>query len=286
MKKYLLFLLIFLVCSTGCSIKRDDLEDVDIYTTIYPIEYITERLYGEHSEIHSIYPNGVNVHEYELTDKLIKDYSAASLVIFNGLSKEKDYVLSMYDKNNDIKIIDSTLSMEYTNSYEEMWLDPLNYLMMIQNIRTGFKQYITNQYLKNEIEENYETLKLEISSLDAKYKLMAENASDKNIVVTSDLFKFLEKYGLNVYSLQESSLTEKTKEEIKNLINSGKIKYIFAKNDEEISETVKSLAEENKIEILYLHTLVNLNDNERENNKDYVSIMNENLNLLKQEVYE
>ena len=286
MKKYLLFLLIFLVCSTGCSIKRDDLEDVDIYTTIYPIEYITERLYGEHSEIHSIYPNGVNVHEYELTDKLIKDYSAASLVIFNGLSKEKDYVLSMYDKNNDIKIIDSTLSMEYTNSYEEMWLDPLNYLMMIQNIRTGFKQYITNQYLKNEIEENYETLKLEISSLDAKYKLMAENASDKNIVVTSDLFKFLGKYGLNIYSLQEDKLTEKTKEDVKNLIISGKIKYIFAKNDEEISETVKSLAEENKIEILYLHTLVNLNDNERENNKDYVSIMNENLNLLKQEVYE
>lgn len=288
MKKLsLLVIALFTIfCTTGC-IKRDSLEDIKIYTTIYPVEYITNRLYGNHSNIYSIYPNGVNINEYELTDKLIKDYSDASLVIFNGIGKEKDYVISMYKNNKNIKIIDSTLSMEYTNSYEEMWLDPLNYLMMIQNIRAGFKQYITNHYLKNEIDENYEKLKLEISSLDAKFKLMAENANDKNIVVSSDLFKFLEKYNLNVYSLEENdNLTEKTKEEVKKLINNGKIKYIFAKNDEEINDTIKSIIEETGVQVLYLHTITNLKEDERKNNKDYISIMNDNLALLKQEVYD
>ena len=193
----------------------------------------------------------------------------------------------MYKNNKDIKIIDSTLSMEYTNSYEEMWLDPLNYLMMIQNIRTGFKQYITNHYLKNEIDENYEKLKLEISSLDAKFKLMAENANDKNIVVSSDLFKFLEKYNLKVYSLEENeNLTDKTKEEVKKLINNGQIKYIFVRNDEEINSTIQSIIDETNVEVLYLHTLTNLKEEERKNNDDYISIMNDNLDLLKQEVYE
>lgn len=287
MKKFsLLIIIIFLCCTTGC-IKRDDLEDTDIYTTIYPIEYITDRLYGEHSIIHSIYPDGVDIGRYELTDKLIKDYSKASLVIFNGLSKEKDYVISMYQNNNNIKIIDSTLSMEYANSYEEMWLDPLNYLMMIQNIRTGFKQYITNHYLKNEIDENYETLKLEISSLDAKFKLMAENASDKNIVVSKDLFKYLKKYNFNVYSLEENeNLTEKTKEDVKKLINSGTIKYIYLTKNEEISPTIQSIIDETKVGVLYLHTISNLNEEERKNGNDYISIMNENLDVLKQEVYE
>lgn len=287
MKKFsLLIIVIFLCCTTGC-IKRDDLEDTDIYTTIYPIEYITDRLYGEHSIIHSIYPDGVDLNRYELTDKLIKDYSKASLVIFNGLSKEKDYVISMYQNNNNIKIIDSTLSMEYANSYEEMWLDPLNYLMMIQNIRTGFKQYITNHYLKNEIDENYETLKLEISSLDAKFKLMAENASDKNIVVSKDLFKYLKKYNFNVYSLEENeNLTEKTKEDVKKLINSGTIKYIYLTKNEEISPTIQSIIDETKVGVLYLHTISNLNEEERKNGNDYISIMNENLDVLKQEVYE
>ena len=49
-----LFLIIGCLLTTGC-IKRDSLEDIDIYTTIYPIEYITERLYGEYSNINSIY---------------------------------------------------------------------------------------------------------------------------------------------------------------------------------------------------------------------------------------
>lgn len=287
MKKFSLLIILFIIiCTTGC-IKRDNLEDINIYTTIYPIEYVTERLYKNHSNIYSIYPDGVNVLEYELTDKLIKDYSSASLFIFNGISKEKDYVIPMYKNNKKIKIIDSTLSMEYTNSYEEMWLDPLNYLMMIQNIKTGFKQYITNHYLKNEIEENYEKLKLEISSLDAKFKLMAENANNKNIVVSSDLFKFLEKYGLKVYSLEENdNLLDKTKEEVKRLINNGEIKYIFLKNDEEISNTIQNIIDETNVEVLYLHTLTNLKEEERKNNKDYISIMNDNLDILKQEVYD
>ena len=51
---------------TGCF-KRDSFEDITIYTTAYPIQYITDYLYGEHSEVLSIYPNGVAIHDYKLT---------------------------------------------------------------------------------------------------------------------------------------------------------------------------------------------------------------------------
>ena len=41
-----LFLLgLVLMLSTSC-IKRDNMENINIYTTIYPIDYIIERLYG------------------------------------------------------------------------------------------------------------------------------------------------------------------------------------------------------------------------------------------------
>ena len=39
-----LILCLFLI--TGCF-KRDTMEGIDIYTTIYPIEYITNRLYAK-----------------------------------------------------------------------------------------------------------------------------------------------------------------------------------------------------------------------------------------------
>ena len=59
MKKIIL-LLLSILCLTGCF-KRDTMEGIDIYTTIYPITFITEKLYGEYSNIESIYPNGVNI---------------------------------------------------------------------------------------------------------------------------------------------------------------------------------------------------------------------------------
>jgi len=88
-KKILLCFCLLLGVSlfTGCF-KRDNLENIQITTTSYPIQYITERLYGEYSTIDSIYPMGVNIQNYELNKKQIKDFSKSSIYIFNGLSKE------------------------------------------------------------------------------------------------------------------------------------------------------------------------------------------------------
>lgn len=288
MKKFLLLITItlFTISSTGCF-KRDELEDITIYTTIYPVQYITNRLYGEHSKIYSIYPIDVNPSNYKLTDKQIKDYSKAKLFIFNGLSDEKDYVQKLFQYNKKLKIIDTTSSMEIIYGEEEAWLDPSNFLMLAQNIKNGFKEYINNHYLKNEIEENYQALKVEVSNLDAEISSMYENSSKKTIVVANDMFKFLEKYGFTVYSLEENeNLTEKTIADIKALIQNGQIHYIFIKENDDIPKTVESIQKENKIELLELNTLTNISEQDSGNNEDYVSIMNKNLELLKQELYD
>lgn len=41
-------ILIILSCLTGCF-KQDKMENINIATTIYPIEYVTNRLYGENN---------------------------------------------------------------------------------------------------------------------------------------------------------------------------------------------------------------------------------------------
>lgn len=289
MKKILLFLLTLniLFVTSGC-LKRDNLEDIDIYTTSYPIEYITNRLYGDHSTVKSIYPDGIIIDKYELTDKQIKDYSNASLFIFNGLANEKNYVAPMFDYNKKIKIIDTTLSMDYENDIEELWLNPSNFLMLAQNIKIGLNEYINNHYLKNDIEEKYEELKIEVSNLDAKIKLMVESSTNKTIVVSDDLFKFLEdKYGLTVISLEENdNLTDKTKADVINLINQGKISYIFTSQNKEINNTVNEIKEQTNVELVELKTISNLTEEERKNKDDYFTLMNYNLELLKQELYD
>lgn len=288
MKKIITLLLLTTSLLTSGCLKRDNLENIDIYTTSYPIEYITNRLYGEHSNVKSIYPDGINIEKYDLTDKQIKDYSNASLFIFNGLADEKKYVAPMFENNKKIKIIDTTLSMDYENNIEELWLNPSNFLMLAQNIKIGFNEYINNHYLKNDIEEKYEELKIEVSNLDAKIKLMVESSTNKTIVVSDDLFKFLEdKYGLTVISLEENdNLTDKTKADVINLINSGKISYIFTTQNKEINNTVNEIKEQTNVELVELKTISNLTEEERKNKDDYFTLMNYNLELLKQELYD
>lgn len=287
MKKIVnLFILFVLVFSLSGCLKRDNMEDISIYTTNYPSEYITQRLYGDYSDIKSIYPDGVNIKDYKLTNKQIEDYSKADLFIFNGISDEKDYVEKMRKDNGDLKIIDTTLSMEYTNGIEELWLDPSNFLMMAQNIKTGFGEYIDSYYLNNKIEENYEGLKIEASNLDAKFKETVSNGNSKIIVASSNLFKYLEKYGITVYSLDESNTdVNAIYRQVLNLANEGSIKYVFTIANEKSNSTVQKLLDNTDLEAIEWHTLSILTEEERSENEDYFTLMNSNLELLKNELY-
>lgn len=284
MKKTIIFLLIILSL-TGC-LKRDTMEGASIYTTVYPVEYITDRLYGNNSSIKSIYPNGVDPFTYpNLTEKQLNDYSEANLYIFNGLTTEKDYVVPLFKYNKDLKIINASLSMKTTYGNEELWLDPSNFLQLAQNIRNGFEEYISNYYLLEEIKENYETLKLDVSKLGANLTVIGTSADYNTIIVSNDLFKYLEKYNINVLSLDENSITNKTLNEAKKIIEEKKISYIFAKKDEELTDTIKELVNTYKIEVIYLHTLSNLTNEERNNGATYLTIMSENIEKLKNELY-
>ena len=286
MKSKIILIIVCFLVLTGC-LKQDEFEEIDIYTTVYPIEYITNRLYGAHSYITSIYPNGVDVSDYELTEKQIKDYSKTSLFIFNGLSAEQKYVNEFFKLNKRLKIIDATASMEINNDVYELWLDPSNFLMIAQNIRYGLKEYITNHYLKTEIDEKYDKLKEEISMIDAKMYELGESATRKTLVVSDDVFKFLEKYGFEVISLEENdNLTEKNIARVNELIAEGKVNTIFLKQNEEANETIQKIIDDTDVDIVYLHMIDNLTGDERNAKEDYISMMSNNVNLIKNEVYE
>lgn len=286
MKRIIGLFSIGLVFLTSGCFKKDDLEDITIYTSVYPIKYIVDTLYGKNSNVKSIYPDGVDVSKYSLTDKQIKDYSKGNMFIFNGLSDEKDYVTSMFNYNKDLMIIDTTATMEYNNHVEELWLDPSNFLMMSLNVKNGLLEYITNQYLKTEIDNNYSKLKLEISNIDAKIKLMNENSSKKTIVVDNSSFKFLEKYGFEVISLEDNEeLTDKTISDVIRMVRKKQITYIFSTDANNLNKNVQKIVKKTGVEILELNDLSNLTENQRNSKEDYISLLNENIDLLKKELY-
>lgn len=284
MKKFL-FLLMLALLVTGCF-KRDSLEDINIYTTAYPFRYVTEMLYGEHSEVYSIYPAQIDINDYTLTDKQIEIYGKdSSLYIFNGLNKEADYVIPMVKHNKNLKIINATLTMDYEYSHNDLWLNPSNLLMIAQNIKNGLNEYITANYLEEQINANYETLKINLSNLDAKIRLISNNADNKKLITSSEEFRFLEKYyKFEVLVVNENS-EQSTINEAKELIENKKVSYVFLFKDEEINTQLASLMSNTDLKAVYFHPLDNLSEDEEKNKLDYLSIMNENIELIKEEVY-
>ena len=280
----IVFLGIIIISLTGCF-KRDSYDNITIYTTVYPVEFIAGNLYGEHAKISSIYPNGIDINSYVLTNKKLSDYSKGDLFIYNGLSSEKDIAATLLNKNKKMDIIDVSQGLEIKNDITELWLSPSNFLMMTSNVKNGLETYITYKGLLDEIDDNYENLKLTISEFDAELKLMAENGKNKKIIVANNAFKFLEKYGFEVISIAADDENSNTNiSQAQNAFSSKESTYLFELDGTEENDTIKNLVNKGakKVDI---STMITLTEEQRKSNSDYVSLMQDFIDKIKAEVY-
>ncbi len=276
MKKILLLALIVLSCS-GCAFGKDKLEDSTIYTTISPITYLMDTLYGEYSEISSIYPADADLDSYELTDKQIKEYAECDLFIYNGTTNEKNTAREFINNNNDILIIDAAHSLTINESVEELWLSPNNYLMLAKNIKNNLIEYVTRVDIVEAITSNYDELAETLSIMDADLRKIGETAVSKNkniIVASSDAFKYLENYGFKIISMDDE--TNKTDDAInnikQNLIDNNYLTLINEYgNDNELINSIK----DDNTNVINISTMHNANAD-----MDYISIMHEFISNL------
>lgn len=279
----LVVLFITLILLTGCF-KRDNMDDISIAVTKYPIEYLVKNIYGFNSTVSSVYPVGSDVNTYTLSKKQIRKYSTNDIFVYNGLTDEKKIAASLLNYNSGIKIIDVAKGLNDTYEEEELWLSPSNYLMLAQNIKDSLLSYTNSTILKQEINDAYEELKLNISMLDANIKVIAENASNKTIIVGNDLFKFLEKYGYNVLSIDESKNKKSDYQEAKNLVSNKSNSYVFvlekSVNDENVAKLKNAGAS-----IVSIKSLKSLTQDEINDGYDYLQYMNTFIDDLKSEVY-
>ncbi len=285
--KLIFICIITLIILTGCDLfKRDTMENINIITTIYPLEYATNYLYGSSSNVISIYPDDIDVDKYSLTEKQLKDSSNKDLFIYMGQSSDSDIAVELINRNKNLKLIDATFGMEYKTDISELWLNPSNLLMILQNIKNGLTEYIGNPYIKQEIEEKYHALKMILSEIDANFKTTIENANNKTIYCNSKSFLFLEKYGLKVIVInKDHELFEKNMALLNDAIENSKVKYFFVLEDTTIPDEISALVDDKKIETLEFRNLKNITDSERNSKKNYEDIIEENIEILKKQIY-
>lgn len=263
-------LCLFMLGLSGCG--EDSLSNMQVYTTIYPIEYLTNYLYGENHQVSSIYPKGADVSTYELTDMQKENYSKGGLFVYNGLTSEKELAREFLNRNPDLLLIDVAYGLNYEYTIEELWLSPNNFLMLAKNIRNNLIDYTNSTVLIESIEQKYSEIEEELSFMDAELRSVATEAQTErtaNLVVSSNKLAFLSNYGFDVIILNEDA----NGEAIQDGFDDGTYTDFYLCDTDLKTEFITNLESEYDANIISVDTMYTISDEEANNNETYLTIM-------------
>ena len=182
--------------------------------------------------------------------------------------------------NHNLLIIDVSNGLNLENDVTELWLSPNNYLMLANTIKKDLEELSSSKYAASKIEETATSIEEDLSILDAKLKSIADSANKANkgpIIIADDAFNFLESYGFSTVKItSETDITSNIKTKFKN----KEYKYIFIRNVKEIPDYIKDLVDNYGVSLVEIKVMYTLSDEQRSNNDNYLTIMNDFINNL------
>ena len=164
-----------------------------------------------------------------------------------------------------------------------VWLDPHTMVHMAEVVKDELSTLNPEQ--KEYFEQNYEEIKTKLEELNQEFAETIENSPNKKIIVSHSAYGYWEDlYGIEQIAVTGlSNSSEPTQKELQNIMTIAEkndIKYvIFEQNIE--SKLTNIIQEEIGAKALTLHNLSVLTDKDITENKDYFSIMHDNLETLK-----
>ena len=313
MKKIWILLLVCLMVSTsltGCSSEK-----LHVVYTVYPVEYILERV----AENRITYSK-LSTEDPIQVASIVKDYETqieeATLMVHLGDLEPYWSIYANEFINNEIEIIDLTLTSalydfkRYTtgvvsgnsvvvesNYYDgdsfqavdvyskdpNLWIDPIAMTSMARTIKDWLIEHYPSEAAF--FEKNFKALEADLVRLDAEYRDLIGN-DIKIVTMTPSFGNWQKAYGFGVYPIMLSRYGALPNDEqldaIIARIKNDKVEYIAkeANMTEEmlvVYEKVKAACDLTEINLSNLSTLTQA---EFDKNKDYLTIMYDNLTTL------
>lgn len=163
-----------------------------------------------------------------------------------------------------------------------VWIDPNLAKQQAEAIKNALVEM--DQANADYYENNFVQLAAQFAELDAKYKEVTQHIKRRDFVVSHAAFSYLAlRYELNQVAIAGLNLEEPSTKQLQDIIRfikENEIEYILFENlvTPKVAEVVK---EDVGAESLVLHNLEGLTEEELSQGKDYFSIMEDNLEVLK-----
>ncbi|WP_042460781.1 metal ABC transporter solute-binding protein, Zn/Mn family [Neobacillus dielmonensis] len=309
MKKLIYLLAFFLpisfvlsACANDEGTTTKEKDKLIVYTTVYPLQYFTERIGGKYVNVKTIYPPGADEHTFEPSQKDMMKLADADLFFYVGLGLEgfvesakdtlKNQNVIMTPVANQLKLPKN--SSKTVNDHDEgennhdvnphVWLDPVYSKEMAAVIRDSLNKKMPGH--KEYFNEQYQKLAGELDELDNQFQTTISQAKHKKIIVTHAAFGYWEqRYGLEQISISGlSTANEPTQKELKAIIATADqegIHYILFEQNVQ-SRLGEIIQKEIGARSLPIHNLGILTQKEIDQKETYFSLMKHNLETLDQ----
>lgn len=306
-----LMALMLLLC-TGCKPATPS-----VSVTVYPIQYLVERIGGNYVKVDTISENGAiqsaaikkdfrktlednkvlfYIQELEpYFDVYTNDLRSANIDLVDLASKSVFYkfqrITTTYNNGQSVSVESSYYEGDIFKNidvYKDdpiIWMDPVSMISSAEIIR----DYLIEQYPEYQaaFEKNFDELELDLTRLDVEYQELKTVSGDIAFVSMTPSFGAWQKsYGVNVYPVCLSKYGAIPSNEqlaiIKQRIIDDNVRYIARETNlnSEMSKLYDSLIEELGLIEVDISNISSLSADEKAENKDYLTIMYENLASL------
>lgn len=305
-KLFSLLLIATLVLMAACGNKSSVKESGDklqVYTTVFPFISMIEQIGGDHVTVSSIYPNGIDIHTYEPTQKDTMRIAKSDIFFYSGdeldqVSAKIAQVINKKDKTvqlaKDIDDHDLLAGEEHAHDHEEdhehehdhgahdphVWLDP--------EMNKSFAKVIKDELVKKdkahekEYTKNYEKLVKDIDEIDKQLKTITKTKKQDTVFISHDSIGYLAKrYGFKQEGVSGMNNEEPSQSDIINMINNiNKSKATVILYEQNIpTKTVDIIKDKTNAIAVPFHNMAVLTDKDKKD-VTYQDLMKTNIDSL------
>ncbi|MGQ4355037.1 metal ABC transporter substrate-binding protein [Streptomyces drozdowiczii] len=205
-------------CSSSDASDHKSGDRLDVVASFYPMQFLAERIGGDHVSLSSLTKPGVEPHDLELSPRQIGGLGDADFILYlKGIQPAVDDAIKQSESRNTLDVTTLTTLEdhgtevggeehghdEHAHEHEgeeagadpHIWLDPVKYTEVAKGVGKALEK--TDPDHAADYRKNTDTLVKELGALDTAYRTGLKNTATKTFITTHSAFGYLaERYGL------------------------------------------------------------------------------------------
>ncbi|MFJ8556509.1 metal ABC transporter substrate-binding protein [Streptomyces microflavus] len=303
-------------CSTSDAADGGNGDKLKVTASFYPMQFLAERIGGEHVAVTSLTKPGVEPHDLELTPRQIGSISESDYVLYlKGIQPAVDDAIKQSGVKNTVDAATLTTLEDHGSevsghdhgheeeahedeAHEEhaegdghnhgeeggadphIWLDPVKYAEVAKGIGKSLEKADPDHAA--DYKKNTEALVGELNKLNTAYETGLKNTATKTFITTHSAFGYLaERYGLTQQGIAgidpEAEPSPARIQEIHTIAEKEKATTVFFETLAS-DRTAKTLAKDTGLKTGVLDPLEGIT--KKSQGADYLEVMESNLSAL------